>query len=181
MPALWHDFHCPLPGQGVISSTRLLQATHRTVVFCILIYSLLLTQRWKPFPHQSIRKILSLFQFYYLLSGMAEGLTALGIDSVPFARREWCFLSKEATSGCAGLLNSSSYSCYAQGRKVHLVVAMWVKEGLVLFGFFSLNKGNLIFHYLSHAAFKSLLRETEITAAWRQGNYNSRLINFGLT
>lgn len=130
----------PLPNAqpGVISSTRWLEATHHTVVFCMLIYALLLAQRWKPFPHQSIRKVLSLFQFCYLLPGMAEWLTALGIDSVPFARREWCFFSKEATSGYAGFLNSSNSSCYAQGREVHLVVAMWVKEGFVLFGFYSL-------------------------------------------
>lgn len=123
----------PMPSQGFVSSTRWLQPTHCIVGFCILIYSLLLAQRWKPFPHRSIRKVLSLFQFCYLLSGMAGWLTALGIDSVPFARREWCFLSKEVTSGCASLLNSSKCSCYAQGREVHLVLAVWVKEGLVLF------------------------------------------------
>lgn len=166
---------------GVISSTRCLQATHCTVVFCALIYSLLLAHRWKPFPDLPHQEGLELFQFFYLLLGMTEWQTALEIDSVPFARREWCLLSKEVTSGSAGLLNSSKYSYYAQRREVHLVVAMWVKEGLVLFGSFSFNQGNLIFHYLSHAAFKFVLWETEITAAWRQGNCNSRLINFGLT
>lgn len=55
---------------------------------------------------------------------MAEWQTALEIDSVPFARKEWCLLSEEVTSSSAGLLNSSKYSYYAQHREVHLVVVM---------------------------------------------------------
>lgn len=52
----------PTAQSGVISSTRCLQATHCTVVFCALIYSLLLTHRWKPFPdlpHQEDLELIS--------------------------------------------------------------------------------------------------------------------------
>lgn len=85
-------------------------------------------------------------------------LTALGmgISSVPFAKREWCFLPQEATPGCAGLLGSRSYSSHARHGEVHLAVAMLVK-GFIFVLVFSLNKGNLIFHYFRHVAFKSVL------------------------
>lgn len=69
---------------------------------------------------------------------MAEWLTALatGIGSVSFARREWCFVPQDATPGCAGLLGSSSYSCYAWHGEMHLVVAMLVKGFIFILFFF---------------------------------------------
>lgn len=105
MPALWHDPHCPMPRGSFLPQMASGHSLH-----CGFLYSdlfLIASSEMEPFSDQSIRKVLSLFQFCYLLSGMAEWLTALGIDPVPFARREWCFLPKEAASGCASLLNSS--------------------------------------------------------------------------
>lgn len=162
MPALWHDSHCPARA----CFFHKMASGHSS--HCGLLYDLFLiaSSEMEAYPRPSTSgRSWVYFSFFYLLSDMAEWQTALEIDSVPFAWREKCFLSKEVTSGCAGLLDSIKYSCYAQGREMHLVAAMGVKEALILFGFFSLNKGNLIFHYLSHAALKSVLWETVITEA----------------
>lgn len=66
-------------------------------------------------------------------------LTALGmgIGSVPFAKREWCFLHQKENPGCADLLGSSSYSCHESHGEVHLVIFVLVK-GLIFVLFFFL-------------------------------------------
>lgn len=80
----------------------------------------------KPFPYESIRKVLSIASCCTLLIGITGWMIALGMGkgSVPFARRNGAsFLRSQLLAVQAS---------YTQCEEVHLVVARLVK-GVVSF------------------------------------------------